>query len=165
MESLVLREIKPEDNPQIEAIIKNCFVEFKMPMKGTAYEDAETPFMYESYQNEREIYFVVANENTHEVLGGGGIKPLKGFDGNVCELQKMYFSSKLRGKGFAPLMIKKCLEFAEQAGYQKVYLETFLTLEKAIQLYKNFGFKELESSLGNTGHCACDIWMIKKLKS
>ena len=73
-DNIVIREIRPEDNPQIEAVIKDCFHEFKIPLKGTAYEDAETPLMFESYQGNKEVYFVVANEK--EVLGGGGIKQL-----------------------------------------------------------------------------------------
>ena len=164
LESLVIREIKPEDNPQIEAIIKSCFIEFGMPLEGTAYQDAETPFMYESYGGDREVYYVVENTNTNEVLGGAGIKPLKDFEGNVCELQKMYFSSKLRGLGLGSKIIDKCLKFATVSDYDQVYLETFPTLETAISLYKRFGFETLQKPLGNTGHCACDIWMIKELK-
>ncbi len=33
------------------------------------------------------------------VVGGGGIAPLANYEGNVCELQKMYFY-EVRGKGW-----------------------------------------------------------------
>jgi len=158
---IVIREIRPEDNPQIEAVIKSCFPEFKIPLKGTAYEDAETPFMYESYQGDKEIYFVVASEK--EVLGGAGIKQLKNFEGNVCELQKMYFSPKVRGKGFGKEMFEKCLKAATKFGYETCYLESAPQLKAAIHIYEEFGFEHRTAPLGNTGHYSCGVWMTKAL--
>lgn len=160
-DTIVIREIRPEDNPQIEAIIKGCFPEFKIPLKGTAYEDAETPFMFESYQGEREVYYVIANEK--EVLGGGGIKPLQDFDANVCELQKMYFSPKVRGKGFGKLMFKRCLQAAKDFGFEICYLESASQLKAAIHIYEDFGFEHRTEPLGNTGHYSCGVWMTKTL--
>jgi putative acetyltransferase len=160
-DTIVIREIRPEDNTQIEAVIKGCFPEFEIPLRGTAYEDAETPCMYESYQGEREVYFVVAN-NT-EVLGGAGIKPLKDFDGNVCELQKMYFSPKLRGQGFGKQLFDKCLKAAKDFGFETCYLETASQLKAAIHIYEDFGFEHRTEPLGNTGHYSCGVWMTKVL--
>jgi putative acetyltransferase len=158
---IVIREIRPEDNPQIEAVIKGCFLDFKLPLIGTAYEDAETPFMYEAYKEDRAIYFVVAHET--EILGGAGVKQLKDFEGNVCELQKMYFSSKVRGQGFGKQMIVKCLEAARNMGYEHCYLETIPSLEAAIHIYETHGFIHRTEPLGNTGHYSCGVWMTKEL--
>ncbi|MFK7780826.1 GNAT family N-acetyltransferase [Psychroserpens sp.] len=160
-DTIVIREIRPEDNPQIEAVIKACFPEFKIPLKGTAYEDAETPFMFESYQGEREIYYVLANDK--EVFGGGGIKQLQNFNGNVCELQKMYFSPKIRGKGFGKKMFEKCLEAARDFEFETCYLESASQLKAAIHIYEDFGFEHLSEPLGNTGHYSCGVWMTKTL--
>lgn len=160
-DTIVIREIRPEDNLQIEAVIKGCFPEFKIPLKGTAYEDAETPFMYESYQGEREIYYVVANDS--EVFGGAGIKQLKDFNGNVCELQKMYFSPQIRGKGYGKQLFEMCLKAAKDFEYQTCYLESASQLKAAIHIYENFGFEHLTKPLGNTGHYSCGVWMTKQL--
>ena len=43
--NIVIREIKKDDNAQIEQIIKACFHEFDIPLTGTAYEDIETTQM------------------------------------------------------------------------------------------------------------------------
>lgn len=160
-DTIVIREILPQDNPQIEAVIKGCFPEFQIPLKGTAYEDAETPCMYESYQGEREVYFVVANGT--EVLGGAGIKPLKDFNGNVCELQKMYFSPKVRGQGFGKQLFDTCLKAAKDFGFETCYLETASQLKAAIHIYEDFGFEHRTEPLGNTGHYSCGVWMTKVL--
>lgn len=158
---MIVREIEPQDNAQIEQVIRACFHEFKIPLKGTAYEDEETPRMYESYQNDNERYYVI--DNNGEVLGGGGIKPLKDFEGHVCEIQKMYFSPKIRGKGYGKLLFEKCIQTAKDLGYKQCYLESASQLKAAIHIYESFGFKHLNGALGNTGHFSCGVWMIKDL--
>ena len=159
--NIIIREIRPEDNLKMEQIIKACFHEFDIPLTGTAYEDVETTRMYESYQNENEVYFVI--EANGEVFGGGGIKPLKDFEADVCEIQKMYFSPEVRGKGYGKLMFEKCLESAKALGYKKCYLESASPLKAAIHIYEKYGFKHLDKSMGNTGHYSCGVFMIKEL--
>jgi len=130
----LIREIKPEDNPVIERIIKDIFHEFNMPLIGTAYEDKETPNMFESYQSEKEAYYVI--EENGVVYGGGGIKSLRDFEEDVCELQKMYFSPSIRGKGFGKMMFDKCMQAAKDFGYEKCYLESASQIKAAIHIYK-----------------------------
>lgn len=158
---IIIREIQPEDNPKIEAVIKGCFPEFNIPLKGTAFEDAETPLMYESYQDDKAVYFVLAAGD--EILGGAGIKQLNNFEGNVCELQKMYFSSKVRGKGFGKKMFETCLQAAKNFGYETCYLESASQLKAAIHIYEEFGFEHRTEPLGGTGHYSCGVWMTKTL--
>ena len=158
---MIIREIEQRDNPVIEKVIRDVFPEFNLPMVGTAYEDDETPKMFESYQGNREVYYVI--EVNGEVVGGAGVKQLKDFDDNICELQKMYFSPIARGKGYGKVLLKKCIETAKKLGYKKCYLESASQLKAAIHIYEDFGFKHLEKPIGNTGHYSCGVWMIKDL--
>ena len=160
-DTIVIREIEPQDNAQLEQVIRACFHEFKIPLEGTAYSDAETPRMYESYQNTNDVYFVI--ENQGEVLGGGGVKPLKDFEGEMCEIQKMYFSEKVRGKGYGRELFEKCMQAAKDLGYKQCYLESAPQLKAAIHIYESYGFEHLKGALGNTGHFSCGVWMIKNL--
>ncbi len=159
--TFLIREIEQEDNAQVERVIRSCFPEFKLPLEGTAYADAETPRMYESYQADNEVYYVI--EEDGEVVGGAGIKPLKDFESDVCELQKMYFLTKVRGKGYGKQLFTKCLKAAKDLGYKQCYLESASQLQAAIHIYESFGFKHLDGPLGNTGHYSCGVWMIKDL--
>jgi len=161
MDEIIIREIQPDDNKQIEAIIRACFHEFKIPLEGTAYSDPETSRMYESYQSPKDVYYVIAQGD--KLLGGVGIKPLKDINSEICEIQKMYFTPEVRGKGYGKLLFKKCLEFAKLSGYKQCYLESASQLKAAIHIYESFGFKHLQGALGNTGHYACGVWMIKDL--
>jgi len=162
MNIFLIRKIKLEDNTAIEKVIKDIFPEFNMPMVGTAYEDKETPRMFESYQGEKEVYYIIEENGT--VVGGGGIKPLRDFETEVCELQKMYYSPTIRGKGLGKKMFNKCMQAAKDLGYKKCYLESALQLKSAIHIYENNGFIHLDKPLGNTGHYSCGVWMIKDLE-
>lgn len=159
--NIVIREIQPKDNSKMEAIIRDCFPEFNLPLEGTAYADKDTSNMFDAYQEANEIYFVV--EVDGEVLGGGGVKALKDFETDVCEIQKMYSAPKMRGKGYGKLLFETCLKAAKEMGYKQCYLESASALKAAIHIYESYGFQHLKKPLGNTGHYSCGVWMIKKL--
>ncbi len=159
--NIIIREIQPQDNKQIEQVIRACFIELNMPLVGTAYEDPETKKMFEAYANTNESYFVIDNGET--VLGGAGIKPLSGLETTVCELQKMYFSADVRGLGYGKKLFQACLDEAKRLGYKQVYIETIDKLKAAIHVYESFGFKYLDGPMGNTGHYSCGIWMVKTI--
>ncbi|WP_298533483.1 GNAT family N-acetyltransferase [uncultured Algibacter sp.] len=160
-DTIVIREIEPQDNAELEQVIRACFHEFKIPLEGTAYADEETPKMYESYKKDNETYFVL--DCNGEILGGGGVKPLKGFEDDICEIQKMYFSPAVRGKGYGRALFEKCLQVSKEFGYKKCYLESASQLKAAIHIYDSYGFTHLKEALGNTGHYSCGVWMIKTL--
>ncbi len=157
----IIREIQPEDNDALSSIIRAVLTEYKIPQKGTAYEDHATDHMYETYQNDRTAYYVVEQDGL--VFGGAGISPLEGNDKNICELQKMYFLPAIRGKGIGKKLLKFCLTEAKKLGFDKCYLETMPNMQTARYLYKEFGFKKLEKPMGNTGHYSCNVWMVKNL--
>ncbi|WP_100612293.1 GNAT family N-acetyltransferase [Confluentibacter lentus] len=159
--AIIIREIQPQDNQQIEQIIRDCFHEFKISLEGTAYSDIETTRMFESYQKDNEVYYVIDTDG--KVLGGGGVKPLKDFENEICEIQKMYFSPYIRGRGFGKQLFEKCLQAAKDLGYKQCYIESALQLKAAIHIYESYGFKNLPGALGNTGHYSCGVWMIKDL--
>ena len=156
-----IKEITKDDNPQIESVIRSVFIELNLPLKGTAYEDPETAAMYEAYDRPQSIYFVV-NSNG-EILGGAGIQPLKSHSQAVCELQKMYVLTKIRGCGIGQKLMDCCLDAARSFGFKKCYLETIPALHSAVDLYRRNDFLELQAPLGATGHHNCGIWMIKDL--
>lgn len=159
--NIVIREIKPEDNAQIESVIREVFVEYNLPLVGTAYADSETSKMFEAYNNANEIYYVVTINGVVE--GGGGLKPLDKMVATICEVQKMYFSSRIRGKGYGKQLFLMCLKKAKSLGFKQCYLETIPELKEAIHIYEINDFKHLKAPLGETGHYNCGIWMIKDL--
>ncbi|MCL4134048.1 UNVERIFIED_CONTAM: hypothetical protein GTU68_050041 [Idotea baltica] len=161
-EDFIIREITIKDNLQLATVIRNVIVEMGAPKVGTAYADAATDKMFETYQKEKSKYFVVEYKN--KIVGGAGIAQLDDFEGNICELQKMYFLPIARGLGLGAKLITKCLEKAVEFGFEKCYLETLPYMEAAVKLYKKNGFINLEKPMGNTSHFNCNVWMLKEIK-
>ena len=161
MNTPIIRSIEKRDNLQIARVIREVLVELGVPKIGTAYEDKSLDAMFENYQKEKADYFVVVENG--EIIGGGGIAQLDNYEGNVCELQKMYFLPVARGRGLGNEMIDLCLKTAKQLGYEKCYLETMSYMEAAQKLYKQYGFRYLDGPIGDTGHYSCGVHMILDL--
>ncbi|WP_422105002.1 GNAT family N-acetyltransferase [Winogradskyella sp.] len=160
-DTIVIREIEQKDDPKIAKAIRSVLIEMGVPKVGTAYEDAALDCMTETYDQVRKIYFVVAKGD--RIIGGAGISPLDNYEGNVCELQKMYFMPEARGKGLGSEMMQKCLVFAKEAGFDQCYLETMPYMDDARKLYKKVGFEFIDEPMGDTGHYSCSVWMLKDL--
>ena len=158
---MLIRPINESDNKHIAVILRQVLIEMDIPRKGSAFEDPEIDKMYESYQSNRSIYFVV--EENNKILGGAGINPLRDGDSDICELQKMYFHKSLRGRGIGNKIIELCLNFAVESNFKKCYIETMPNMLNAQKLYLRKGFNYINNPLGNTGHTACPIWMLKNL--
>ena len=161
MQTIKIREISREDNAAVAQVIRDVLVEHNVPKVGTAYADPELDYMYEAYDVSSAQYFVV--EIDGKIVGGAGIAKLPDAEEGLCELQKMYFLAEARGLGIGTMMMDKCLSTARSFGYSKCYLETMPYMKAAQKLYQRSGFTYLEAPMGNTGHSACPVWMIKEL--
>lgn len=157
----VIRGIRPEDNAEVAQVIRRILVEIGVPKVGTAYADEALDRMYENYNTPRAAYFLIIEENM--ILGCAGIAQLENYEGNVCELQKMYFLQEARGRGLGAQMMQVCLEHAKEYGYEKVYLETMPYMKAAQKLYKASGFEYIDAPMGDTGHFSCPVWMLKSI--
>ncbi|MDA7558831.1 GNAT family N-acetyltransferase [Flavobacteriaceae bacterium] len=158
---MIIREILPQDNMSIKAIITNCFKEYNLPIAGSSLEDNDANYMYQGFQQLRAVYYVI--EDGDKILGGGGIKHLLGAKNDICELQKMYFHPDIRGQGFGKRLLDLCMNSAKKFNYKFCYLESASQLKTALTLYEKNGFEHLDTPRGYTGHTICGIYMLKKL--
>ena len=156
-----IRELKKTDNSELAALLRKILIEMGVPKKGTAFEDPEIDSLYETYNTARSKYFIVEEDNI--IKGGAGISQLKNEAFEICELQKMYVDPSMRGKGIGSIMIEKCLQFAKENKFKLCYIETMPNMLDAQKLYLKYGFEYINSPMGNTGHTACPIWLIKSL--
>jgi len=161
MAQYIIRPIQKKDNPQIASVIRKVLIDHGVPKVGTAYADKALDCMFETYQNERAIYFVV--EEAGKIIGGAGIAQLANYEGNVCELQKMYYLEEARGRGIGTDMMQRCLKIAKEFKFNKCYLETMTYMEAAQKLYKRSGFEYIDGPLGDTGHFSCPVQMLRDL--
>lgn len=158
--------IKPIEKKYAEGmsqIVKKVLEEFNFAIPGTVIEDEDLNDLYSFYQKHGHAYFVIVDRA--ELVGGGGIRPLEGEKSSICELTKMYIRSEYRGLGLGRKLLCRCLAFAKDYGYKSCYLETIDKMNVARHLYAQFGFQELSSRKGNTGHSSCDRWMSLALEN
>jgi putative acetyltransferase len=161
MQNFIIRPIAQTDDAAIAQVIRDVLVAHNVPKVGTAYADPQLDCMFETYKQPRAAYFVVEKDGA--ILGGAGVSQLQNEAETICELQKMYFMPQARGQGIGAKMMDKCLEAAKSFGYEKCYLETMPYMEAAQKLYRKSGFDYICEPMGNTGHNACPVWMIKEL--
>lgn len=158
---LKIRPIQKEDNEDLALVIRKALREFKIDKPGTVYTDPTTDHLFELFQKENSKYWVVEKNGT--LLGGCGIYPTQGLPKECAELVKLYLSNDVRGEGLGRKLMEKSFLTARELGYKQLYLESLPELEKAVGMYKKLGFKFIDRPLGNSGHYACNVWMIKDL--
>lgn len=159
---LNIREIQPEDNPFIAKIIRTALEEYDEAKPGTVYTDPTTDELYETFSGTQKSGYFIAELNG-KVIGGSGIYPTKNLPKGYAELVKIYLKSEFRGKGIGKQLMDRSVAYAKEQGYTHLYLESFPSLKEAIHLYEKIGFKILPEPLGDSGHFACDVWMVKAI--
>ncbi len=156
-----IRQIVPEDNPEVASIIRKVMPEFGANGDGFAIHDPEVEDMFASYDNECAHFYVV--EKGGKLIGCGGLAQLEGGPQDTCELRKMYFLTEARGLGIGRILLSQCLSRAKELGYLKCYLETLTHMSQARALYEKMGFKKLGEPMGDTGHHGCNSWYLRCL--
>jgi putative acetyltransferase len=160
--AIIIRNIQPDDNIELARIIRDSLVEFDVPKQGTVYSDPDTDRLYQLFAETPGSCYFVAEEDG-KLIGGCGVYPTDGLPTGYAELVKLYLNAATRGKGIGKMLMDHCYEAAKNLGYTHLYLESFPQLAKAVSMYEKAGFKPLDGALGNSGHFACTIWMVKQL--
>lgn len=76
----------------------------------------------------------------NELAGCIALRPL---EGNKCEMKRLYVRPKFRGKKIGKLLANMVIEDAIVLGYKSMLLDTLISLNSAVHLYKSLGFKEI----------------------
>ena len=158
---LIIRTIALQDNEAIAKVIRAALTEFGANKPGTVFFDPTTDHLFELFKAPGSVYYVA--EQNGNILGGCGIFPTEALPEKTCELVKLYLDKNARGTGLGKKLLLKAMDWAKVNGYDQVYLESMPELSKAVSIYEKVGFEKLNQALGNSGHCGCDIWMLKKL--
>ncbi len=161
MPDITYRKIEAGDNRAIAELIRMVFREFGIDRPGTVYTDPTTDHLFELFTHPGSAYWIACAGA--EIAGGCGVYPTPGLPGQCAELVKFYLAAPFRGQGTGRRLMELCFESALELGFRQLYLETFPELGKAVGMYEKAGFRYLPGPLGNSGHFACNIWMLKNL--
>lgn len=162
MNNISIRIIEEKDNRAAAALIRKTLEEFRIPKQGTVYSDPTTDDLYTLFRSPRSVFYVAYRDDV--LMGCCGVYPTSGLPLDCAEPVKFYVDGSARGMGIGRTLMQLSLDFAMQAGYAQLYLETFPDFSTAIAMYQKFGFRPLGHSLGNSGHTSCNVWMIKDFR-
>lgn len=73
-----------------------------------------------------------------------GCVALKKDDNEYCELKRLYVRPGNRGKHIGKKLMEQVISDAKEIGYKHIRLDTFPFMDKAIIMYKNYGFYDIE---------------------
>lgn len=161
MSEISFRPIELKDNHAVALVIRTVLEEHGMNRPGTVYTDPTTDALFELFQSENSIYWVALQNEM--IVGGCGVFPTKGLPKGYAELVKLYLSAAARNRGIGKQLLEKCADDAKKMGYTHLYLESMPELSAAVGLYERVGYRIIDTPLGDSGHFACNLWMLKEL--
>lgn len=75
-----------------------------------------------------------------EVAGCIALRP---FQGDQCEMKRLYVRPKFRGQNLGRLLAIKVIDEARQIGYSQMFLDTLPMMAAAQTLYRSLGFQPI----------------------
>ena len=60
---------------------------------------------------------------------------------NIGEVKRLFIGEKYRGQGLSKAFLSEIESYAKTEGCSKLFLDTRITLEPAVSLYRSFGFE------------------------
>lgn len=154
-----IRRLRRSDNRALAQVIRGVLDEYGFDREHSVYNEPDTDRLYELYKSADGCYLVALSHG--EVQGGGGLLP---HGARACELKHFYFAPAVRGGGHAKRLLNGLLDWARDAGYPEVFLETHRgAMKEAVALYQQFGFRTGRAPTDYCGHAACDTIMSREL--
>lgn len=78
-----------------------------------------------------------------------GCVGLKRINLDICEMKRLFVRDDFKGLGIGKRLIELILLEAKKKGYRKIRLDTLPSMKKAQDLYRYFGFYEIEPYVFN----------------
>ncbi len=136
--------VKYSDNlqEQVLNLIKNVRAENDLETDEVEFADLEDP--NEEYLNKGGVFYVALDSNGFVV----GTIALSINSDTQGEIKRFYLKPEFRKKGIGKALIKQALEFCKKQSLQECVLKTDQKLVKAIEFYRDHGFKIVTDNSG-----------------
>lgn len=141
-ERIVLRPIKPEDEPEWHAMLSRCSAEtimsrFRYLFKESTHKMARR-FCYLDYDREMAIVAEIDRGGSRQLIGAGRL--MADADRHSADYAVMV-EDAWQGRGLGKLLTGACMAIADEWGLAKVVGETAGDNIRMIRLFRSFGFE------------------------
>jgi putative acetyltransferase len=138
--SFVFRDARSGDERAVKAVVRDVLREFGWE-PDTDGLDSDLDDITANYLARGGVFRVLV-DGDGAIVGCGGLYPLPNEE---VELRKMHFYPAARGRGLGKQLVRDLIDFARNAGYRRILLETSSKLTAAGRIYRSFGFVETTS--------------------
>ncbi len=80
-----------------------------------------------------------------------GCVALRPLQGGTCEVKHLFVSPGARGAGLGRQLMQALIPWAQNAGYDRMLLDTLASLTRAVDLYQDLGFRRV-APYNDTAH-------------
>lgn len=146
MESVKIKAVTGKDIQELEEV-KKLFMEYTQSLEiDLAFQDFETEFrdLPGKYKAPDGILLLAVVDGK-----AAGCIALRKIDEGICEMKRLYVRDAFRGFQIGKRLITMIIEQAVQLQYDYMRLDTLPTMTKAQDLYRAFGFYEIEPYVFN----------------
>ena len=135
-----LQILTPEYDAALATLIRHNLKAHGLDIPGTVYFDEGLEHLSEYYsaRPDRRAYFILVDDGG-ALAGGIGLAEFELFE-NCAELQKLYLSDAVKGRGLGYRLIERVEDAARELGYRRIYLETHTNLRAALHIYEKSGY-------------------------
>ncbi len=109
---------------------------FDLSYQNFSEELAELPGKYRPPNGE----LLLAYNDCGSAVGCVGLRPLSA---DICEMKRLYVSPEGRGLGLGRELTQSIIQVAKSRRYREIRLDTFPSMEVAIEIYKKEGFVQI----------------------
>ena len=156
-ETMEWKPLTGQYDPALADLIRASLKAAHLDIPGTVYFDEGLDHLSWYYSQDGRAYYVLLQNGAF--VGGIGFSE---FDGDCCELQKLYLADAARGQGLGYDMITYIENRARELWYWRIYLETHSNLQAAIHIYEKAGYTEIRRP-ENVIHSTMDKFYTKRL--
>jgi N-acetylglutamate synthase-like GNAT family acetyltransferase len=153
LDKATLRLALPSDDEAIQRIIIDTLAEFSYTEDCPANDPEVAQMSAYMATKDKACYYVIEDHATGQLVGCGGVEPLKGYEGDrkIAELIKFYVTPAFRDQGLGGQLLQQALCDAKAFGYDFLYYEVTPRLFSK-SLFERLGFYFVPDKLGNNGH-------------
>jgi ribosomal protein S18 acetylase RimI-like enzyme len=84
-----------------------------------------------------------------------GCVALRWLEPGICEMKRLYIQPEFRGSGLGRSLVERVIGEAGESGYRFLRLDTLPRMERAVAMYRAFGFYEIPRYADNPASAIC----------